>query len=170
MNATCLDAGEGASRGFGYRRRRPAAGFSLIELLIVIAILGVLISIALPNMVAARRGYQIHTAGQVVTTRLGQARMEALRRNRQIDVVLDAAARSLTIVFVQGGADVTIDGPEFMPSGVIFDAAGTPNMRLTFDSLGRPLNPPQTVTLRHSLSNQRRVITILPTGRLQLTQ
>ena len=151
-------------------RGRAGAGFSLIELLIVLAIVGVICSIAIPNLLAARQGYQIHTAGQLVNARLGQARMESLRRNRQIDVVLDAATRSVRIVVVQGGADVTVDGPEYLPTGVIFDPAGTPNMRLTFDSLGRPLNPPQVVTLRHTGSNQRRVITIQPTGRLQLTQ
>ncbi len=152
------------------RRHVGGAGFSLIELVVVIAILGLLASIAVPNLVSARQSYQIHTSGQLVTTRLGQARMEALRRNRQMDVVLDGATRSLRIVIVQAGADVTVEGPEYLPGGVIFDPAGTPNMRLTFDSLGRPLNPPQTVTLRHTGSGQRRVITIQPTGRLQLTQ
>jgi prepilin-type N-terminal cleavage/methylation domain-containing protein len=168
---TCVNSGVSAGDGPNGRRPwRAASGFSLTELVMVVAIIGVITSIAIPNLMAARQGYQIHTAGLNITNRIGEARMEALRRNRQVVVVLDAVNRSARVVVVQAGADVTVDGPEYLPTGVIYDAAGTPNLRLTFDSLGRPLNPPQTVTLRHTGSGQRRIITIQPTGRLQVTQ
>jgi prepilin-type N-terminal cleavage/methylation domain-containing protein len=152
---------------------RPAgqAGFSLTEMLLVVATMAVVASIALPNLVSTQQSYQIHTAGLTVTSRVGEARMEALRRNRRMDVVLDPAAGTLRIVEVQPGpVDVLVSGPEYLPSTVIFDAAGTPNMRFAFDSLGRPINPPQTITLRHTGSQQRRVITVQSTGRLQVTQ
>jgi prepilin-type N-terminal cleavage/methylation domain-containing protein len=151
-------------------RTAPAsdAGLTLIETVMVLAIIGILVAIAVPSIVAARQGYQIHTAGITILNRVGEARMEALKRNRPIDVTLDAAAGTLrSTVTAPGGVVVNVSGPEYLPSGVDFVLGGGAVTRtITFDSMGRPVNPPQTFTLRHSGSGQVRTITVLSTGRL----
>jgi type II secretory pathway pseudopilin PulG len=144
---------------------------TLIEIIMVLAIVGVMMSVAIPNILAARQAYQIQTAGFNIVNRVGEARMEALRRNRQVVAVLDPATRSMRVVIVNPGpVDVPIAEPEYLPANVNFDGGGTPNLRITFDSLGRPLNPPQQLMLRHSQTQARRIITIQPTGRLTVTQ
>ena len=76
--------------------------------------------------------------------------MEAVKRNRQIDVTIDAATRSLlTTVTDAGGVVNTLAGPEILPNSVVYDLGGAANMQITFDSMGRPLNPPQVVTLHY---------------------
>ena len=66
------------------RGRAPQAGFSLIEALIVIVIMGILIAIGLPSMATWLNNSQIRTAGETVLAGLTLARVEAVRRNQVV--------------------------------------------------------------------------------------
>jgi prepilin-type N-terminal cleavage/methylation domain-containing protein len=150
------------------RAPRFDSGFTLLETLVVLAISGILAGFALTSISAARRGYQIQTAGITFTNRLVEARTQALKRNRPIAVTLDAAAGTLRTTHTPpgGGAAVEIGGPEFLPTGVVFEIDGATSLVVTFDSMGRPFNPPQTFRLRHTGSGQVRTISVLSTGRV----
>ena len=150
------------------RSPKSHSGFTLLEALVVLAIGGILATLAIASLSTARRGYQIHTAGITFSTRLFEARTQALKRNRPTAVTLDVAARTLRTTFTPaGGAPVEIGGPEFLPTGVVFELdGGAPSLVVTFDSLGRPFNPPQSFRLRHTGSGQVRTITVLSTGRV----
>jgi prepilin-type N-terminal cleavage/methylation domain-containing protein len=147
--------------------RRRVAGFSLIEIIIVLAIVGVVIAIAIPNLLSAQQGFQMSTGTASAANRLSEARFEAVKRNRRIDVTIDAGARSLlTTVTDAGGVVNTLAGPEYLPSSVVYDLGGAATLQITFDSMGRPLNPPQVVTLRSANGGLVRVVTVLSTGRV----
>lgn len=62
--------------------RSTQAGVSLIELLIGLAIMGLLIMIGLPNMATWLNNSQIRTAGETMLAGLTLARTEAVRRNQ----------------------------------------------------------------------------------------
>ena len=149
------------------RSDRADSGYTLLEAVVVLAISGVLAAFALTSVISARRGYQLQTAGITFTNRLVEARTHALKRNRPIDVTLDVAAGTLRTTFTPpGAAPVEIGGTEHLPSGVVFDAGGAASLVVTFDSLGRPFNPPQIFTLRQPATGQVRTISVLSTGRL----
>ena len=63
---------------------RLQRGFNLIELMIGIAILGVLVTLGLPNMSAWLQNAQVRTAAEGVMSGLNLARSEALRRNTTV--------------------------------------------------------------------------------------
>lgn len=50
------------------RRRNPRAGFSLIEMLIVLAIIGVILTFAIPKLTSALRGAKETAAVKAITT------------------------------------------------------------------------------------------------------
>jgi type IV fimbrial biogenesis protein FimT len=63
---------------------RRARGFSLIELLVAMAILGVLVMATLPSVGAWLRNTEIRNAAEAVSNGLAKARNEAVRRNQPV--------------------------------------------------------------------------------------
>ena len=63
-------------------------GFTLVEIVVVIGILGVLMAVALPSYQAWIRNTQIRTAAESIQNGLQLARAEAVKRNRNVDFVL----------------------------------------------------------------------------------
>lgn len=63
------------------RPHRATRGFSLIELMVAIAVLGILIMMALPSLGTWIQNTQIRTAAEGIQSGLQLARVEALRRN-----------------------------------------------------------------------------------------
>jgi type IV fimbrial biogenesis protein FimT len=67
----------------GYRVPR-LRGFTLVELMIVIAVLGILMMIGLPNMTLMFKNGQVRTAAESAAAGLQTARNEAIRRNATV--------------------------------------------------------------------------------------
>jgi len=148
------------------------AGFTLIEMLLVGALVIVVAGIALPNLRSMTETYRLSTAAVAVASKVHQARTNALKRNRPSWVLVDGTARTVQVQSNDpGGATINIGGPEFMPAGITF-ASGTGTVMLTFDSMGRPVNPPQTIQVLYPGSGLglSRTVTVTSTGRVTNTQ
>ena len=68
------------------------AGFTLIELMLVIVILSIMLLIALPNFAIWIQNTQIRTAGEAILNGMQLARAEAIRRNVNIELRMDVSS------------------------------------------------------------------------------
>ncbi len=148
---------------------RPAghsvAGFSLPELLIVVAIIAIVGGMAVVSIESARAGYQLYTSGYTISSKLDDARTNALKRNRPVWLLLDAQTQSLQVqTTAAGGVTANVGAPEFLSKDMqLVDVTTT--LQVTFDAIGRPLNPGQTIRVQHARSGLMRTITIAATGK-----
>lgn len=69
-------------------QRHPARGMTLIELMIALAILGVLLGLGLPAFSTFLANSKVRNATETLSAGLSLARSEAMRRNRNVEFVL----------------------------------------------------------------------------------
>ena len=67
-------------------KRRHASGFSLVEVLVVLAIIAILTAAAVPAISSTMRAYQLETTSQTVVNQLSLARQNALSINQCVEV------------------------------------------------------------------------------------
>ena len=133
---------------FPMRRRDGQHGVTLVELMVGIAIFGLLSALAVPSYSAWIQNTQIRTAAESIVNGLQLARDEALRRNQSVDFVLTSdaplptAVNSITraaqgpnwmVRIFEASGNYTQD-PDFIQAWA--GSAGTPNARLSTTASG----------------------------------
>lgn len=126
-------------------------GFSLVEILAAIVVLGILISIAAPEITELTRRIELDGAAQQLVGDLERARSEAIKRNRSVRVTF--ADSMYTVQYVGARAfdgaklDVAPDSIRFAPFGPPELGAATFVLRLA----------DRTKTVRLSAAGRARV-------------
>ncbi len=116
----------------------PSRGFTIIESLVVIAIVGLLLVLGLPMMGEWLANSRIRTATESMLAGLQLARAEAVRRNAQVEFVLDAPpAAGWTVLTAVAGEVLDSKAANEGTSDVTLTVLPNGATRVTFDGLGR---------------------------------
>jgi type IV fimbrial biogenesis protein FimT len=141
-------------------------GFTLLEMLVVLAIAGVLLGIATPTFLAYQTSTQMREVNNAVAQTLQDASSSALRSNTAYTVTFNLnAANGAGLSVTSGGVTQTVKlegdakitsvisgGVALTPAQVVFTARGWPN-----------LSAPITITTQ--LKNRVGTIKLLLTGK-----
>lgn len=80
-------------------RAGKSAGFTLVELMVAVAVFAILISVGMPTFRQMLKNYQVRVAAESVANGLQRARAEAVARNAPVQFVLGSAS-SWTVDYV----------------------------------------------------------------------
>ncbi len=142
--------------------RKNQPGFSLIELLVGVLILGILASLSAPGLMTWIQSTQLRTAAETISGGLQLARAEAVRRNTSVQFSLMGTDSTWTLGCVNwdangDGTEDDTDGDGIGDCPAVIQsrsgAEGTPNAvvavdntTVTFSGLGRA-NPTMTANV-----------------------
>jgi prepilin-type N-terminal cleavage/methylation domain-containing protein len=116
--------------------RRNQAGFSAIELMVVVAIILVIVVVALLMLNPALRGGHLNTAVQTTVSQIRMARQSAMDRRMLYSVTFTAPGTIVTTRLLQGQPPV-VERTVTLPSDTQFLAqAGLPGAGKTPDQFG----------------------------------
>jgi prepilin-type N-terminal cleavage/methylation domain-containing protein len=129
---------------------RPQAGFSLVEMLVVVAIVAIMSAVAVPAIARYIRNYKIRGATQQVAGEIGAARSKAIARNTNLGVLFVTLSSSTyqwviqddpTMPGVQQSLSTLLAKPaqvgprQTLPMGIVFATGGT-TPAIGFNRLG----------------------------------
>jgi len=189
MKTTALHSGRTPSR-WHREKLGGTAGFSLLEMMVVVAIMGILGSMAMIEAITARRAMQADSGMRLVMAQLNTARERAIteRRFMQVNFLgtnsvqitrmeVPAGTTVLTTVWMEGNvefSDLTaeIDTPDAFGNEAPVSFGGAPAIMFgtdgsLIDNTGTPVNGTVFLSIANQPESYRAVTVLGSVGRIR---
>lgn len=164
------------------KRELKVAGFTLLELMVIVAVIAIIMTVAVPNLREMIKNNRVTSQGNEMVAIINYARNEALRRNVNVPVIFSSEGFSWTAEVED--PDGTGAGDQTCEDGVLrcssydqisleFEVDTDGQQQLVFNNRGY-LTPftdgIRRIAMEHencSGALQRRILSIRPTGQLE---
>jgi type IV fimbrial biogenesis protein FimT len=93
---------------------RKTSGYSLIEMMVTLAVGLILVSVALPTMIGAIQSYRLNSSAQQVANLIDLTRYTAIRRNAVVSMQTTPSNNGSTIFYVDLNGNGALDPTEPM--------------------------------------------------------
>ena len=158
------------------RSKAGCAGFTLIELMVVVAIIGISLSIAIPQLSSISQNATLGAAARELYGQLQRAKMDAIKRNETVAIAISSSNPYSYTVFVDSLSNRQFDDGEDLlakgrlPKWIVFDNISFPGGVTSFTSQGRPGGDFGGVDLRDSRSGNAIRLTTTLAGYVHLAK
>jgi type IV fimbrial biogenesis protein FimT len=146
-------------------------GFSLLELMVTVAIVGVVCALAIPNYLVWSRTYQLRQATTDLHGNLNLARMTAMNRNAPVTITLGPISCPPDTIYcgINGASFGGVLPPIPLANGKITGTLTTGGTTVQLSSLGLRIGGPvgnQLITLTNT-DNLTYSIVVTPGGKIR---
>jgi prepilin-type N-terminal cleavage/methylation domain-containing protein len=147
-----------------FRRLGPQAGFSLIEMMIAVSVMGLLLAIAMPKVRETLIAREVKSARAAVANTYARARVTALQSRKETTVHFSASYVWITVP--GAGKQDTLGAPTNLANAYgVTVTSSVPTVR--FYPTGLAMNLAAPATVKVTRANKSDSVTISGYGRLQ---
>ncbi len=115
--------------------KSQASGFTLIEMMVAVAIMGILAAVAFPSLQTMLRNSEVRNAAESVVNGLQRARAEAVSRNSNVDFVFGANS-SWSVNVVNPAFEIEARSANEGSKNVTINVLPTGATTVTFNNFG----------------------------------
>lgn len=148
--------------------RLNAKGFSLVELLVTVSVVGILAAIAIPNFSSTLQNNRAETEVSDLQRALNYARLEAINRGVNVRIAPTSGTdwTAELQVTLASGAQTVLRKVTPLSSGATLVAANV--TAVEFNNLGGMTSPASAVAMTYTRGSTTKVINVCLTGRIMV--
>lgn len=159
-----------------YSCRPSPGGFTLVELMVTVAVIGILAVVAVPSMTAMVNNSRLTGQAEVLVSSLQTARIEAIRRNARVTVCpstdgTSCASSTTWTRWIAHGMDNTAATPV---DDVIIDNSTNGSMTINGPAAGIVFRPSGLIDSEQqvgvSMSGEQRCLLIMVSGAVSVSK